>query len=147
MPIAGKGSCVYERAHAAAPRRRSGRRPFAARSISARQRVTAVALVPLAIWFRVSALSLIGADRDDAVAFLAEPLNAVLMALFIVAALMHMALGLQVVIEDYVHSEGGKVVLLAAQQILRLARGRRCDLRAPQDRALAHAVVSIRTVP
>lgn len=76
------------------------------------QRVTAIALVPLAIWFLVSALSLIGAERNDAVAFLAQPVNAVLMALFIVAALMHMALGLQMVIEDYVTSEGGKVVWL-----------------------------------
>ena len=76
------------------------------------QRVTAVALVPLSIWFLVSALSLIGAERSDAVAFLAEPVNAVLMALFIIAGLMHMALGLQMVIEDYVTGEGGKVALL-----------------------------------
>jgi succinate dehydrogenase / fumarate reductase membrane anchor subunit len=76
------------------------------------QRVTAVALVPLAIWFLVSALSLIGADRNDAITFLSEPVNAVLMALFIVAAVMHMALGLQMVIEDYITGEGGKVVLL-----------------------------------
>lgn len=78
----------------------------------ARQRATAVALVPLSIWFAVSAFSLIGAGRSDAVAFLAEPVNAVLMALFIIAALMHMMLGLQVVIEDYVESENGKVALL-----------------------------------
>lgn len=78
----------------------------------ARQRATAVALAPLSIWFVFAVLSLLGAGRSDAVAFLAEPLNAVLMALFIIAALTHMALGLQVVIEDYIHSEGGKVVLL-----------------------------------
>ena len=76
------------------------------------QRVTAVALVPLTIWFIVVALSLVGADRNDAVQFLAEPVNAVLMALFIIANLMHMALGLQVVIEDYISGEAGKVVLL-----------------------------------
>jgi len=76
------------------------------------QRVTAIALVPLSIWFMVSALTLIGAERADAVAFLAQPVNAVLMAFFIIAAIMHMALGLQVVIEDYVTSEGGKVALL-----------------------------------
>jgi succinate dehydrogenase / fumarate reductase membrane anchor subunit len=76
------------------------------------QRVTAVALAPLSIWFMVSALSLIGAERGAAVTFLAEPVNAILMALFIIAAVMHMALGLQMVIEDYVHGEGGKVVLL-----------------------------------
>jgi succinate dehydrogenase / fumarate reductase, membrane anchor subunit len=76
------------------------------------QRVTAVALVPLSIWFVVSVLSLVGGDRSDAVAFLASPVNAVLMALFIIAGLMHMVLGLQVVIEDYVTSEGGKIALL-----------------------------------
>lgn len=78
----------------------------------ASQRVTAVALVPLAIWFVFSAFALIGAERGDVVRFLSEPLNAVLMALFIIAALTHMVLGLQVVIEDYVTSEGGKVFLL-----------------------------------
>ncbi len=77
-----------------------------------RQRATAVALVPLSIWFACSALSLIGAERTDAAAFLAEPLNAILMALFVIAAMMHMTIGLQVVIEDYVHNEAGKVVLL-----------------------------------
>jgi len=76
------------------------------------QRVTAVALIPLAIWFAVSVLSLIGASRIEAVQFLAEPVNAVLMALFIIAALMHMVLGLQMVIEDYITGEAGKVVLL-----------------------------------
>jgi succinate dehydrogenase / fumarate reductase, membrane anchor subunit len=76
------------------------------------QRGTAVALVPLAIWFVFSALSLVGAERTDAVAYLAEPVNAVLMALFIIAAMMHMAVGVQVVIEDYVPNEAAKVVLL-----------------------------------
>jgi succinate dehydrogenase / fumarate reductase membrane anchor subunit len=77
-----------------------------------RQRATAIALVPLSIWFTCSALSLIGAERTDAAAFLAEPVNAVLMALFVITAMIHMAAGLQVVIEDYVHNEAGKVVLL-----------------------------------
>ncbi len=81
-----------------------------------RQRVTAVALAPLGIWFALSAIALIGGDRTAAVTFLSAPLNAVLMALFIVAAVMHMALGLQVIIEDYAHGEGGKVVLLVLNQ-------------------------------
>ena len=90
------------------------------------QRVTAVALVPLAIWFLFSALSLIGADRNDAVAFLSEPVNAVLMALFIVAAVMHMALGLQMVIEDYITGEGGKVVLLVLNKFFAWLVGAAC---------------------
>ncbi len=76
------------------------------------QRATAVALVPLSIWFACSALALVGADRTAAAEFLAQPLNAVLMALFVIAAMMHMAIGVQVVIEDYVHNEAGKVTLL-----------------------------------
>lgn len=89
----------------------------------ARQRATAVALVPLSIWFAYSAFSLIGAERGDAAAFLAEPLNAVLMALFIIAALMHMALGLQVIIEDYIESESGKIVLLLLNKFFAWAIG------------------------
>ena len=81
-----------------------------------RQRVTAVALVPLTIWFVFMALTLIGADRDTALTFLKMPVNAVLMALFIVAALTHMQLGLQVVIEDYIHHEGRKIALLLLNQ-------------------------------
>jgi succinate dehydrogenase / fumarate reductase membrane anchor subunit len=77
-----------------------------------RQRISAVALVPLSIWFVCSALGLIGADRDTAAAFLAHPVNAIAMALFVIAALNHMALGVQVVIEDYIHDEGPKVALL-----------------------------------
>ncbi len=81
-----------------------------------RQRVTAAALVPLAIWFACSALALIGAERSAAVAFLKVPFNAVMMALFIVAAAIHMSLGVQVVIEDYIHREGGKIALLVLNQ-------------------------------
>jgi succinate dehydrogenase / fumarate reductase membrane anchor subunit len=71
-----------------------------------------VALVPLSIWFVCAALSVIGADRNSAIAFLAQPVNAVAMALFVIAAVHHMALGLQVVIEDYIHREGPKIALL-----------------------------------
>ena len=81
-----------------------------------RQRVTAVALAPLAIWFAVIALSLIGADRDTAVAFLRMPFNAVPLGLFIVIGAIHMALGVQVVIEDYIHHEGRKIALLVLNQ-------------------------------
>jgi succinate dehydrogenase / fumarate reductase, membrane anchor subunit len=81
-----------------------------------RQRVTAAALVPLTIWFACSALALIGAERSEAVAFLKMPFNAVMMALFIIAAAIHMSLGMQVVIEDYIHREGSKIALLLLNQ-------------------------------
>jgi succinate dehydrogenase / fumarate reductase, membrane anchor subunit len=91
-----------------------------------RQRVTAVALVPLAIWFAVSAFRLIGADRDAVLAFLHAPLNAILMALFVIAAVVHMALGLQMVIEDYAHGEGGKLVLLVLNKFFAWLVGAAC---------------------
>lgn len=81
-----------------------------------RQRVTAAALVPLSIWFVWAALSLIGADRQSVTAFLHAPLNAILMGLFVILAAVHMMLGLQMVIEDYVHREGNKLVLLLLSQ-------------------------------
>lgn len=77
-----------------------------------RQRVTAAALIPLSVWFVVAMLGLIGADRDTAIAYLHQPLHAVLMVLFIFAALMHMTLGIQVVIEDYVTGEARKIAAL-----------------------------------
>jgi len=81
-----------------------------------RQRATAVALVPLAIWFVISALHLVGGDHADVANFLNRPVNAILMILFVLAGATHMSLGVQVVIEDYVESEGGKVVLLLANK-------------------------------
>lgn len=76
------------------------------------QRVTAVALVPLSIWFVASALAYVGAEQGAVAAFFAEPVDAILMFLFIVAAVHHMSLGLQVIIEDYIHQEGMKLTLL-----------------------------------
>ena len=76
------------------------------------QRMSAVALVPLAIWFTVSLLGLVHGDYIAAMDFLRAPVNAVLMILFVVTLLYHMTLGVQVVIEDYVHSEGQKLALL-----------------------------------
>lgn len=73
------------------------------------QRVTAVALVPLTIWFIFSVVRLIGADHQTATDWLVRPLNAVLMLLLIVSIFHHMQLGLQVVIEDYIHNERGKI--------------------------------------
>ena len=76
------------------------------------QRVTAVALVPLSVWFVSSALAYVGAEQGAVAAFFAEPAEAILMFLFIVAAIHHMSLGLQVIIEDYIHQEGMKLTLL-----------------------------------
>lgn len=76
------------------------------------QRVTALALVPLALWFAASIVSLAGADYAEVVDWIGSPLPAVLLVLLIVATFHHAQLGLQVIIEDYVHREGMKVSLI-----------------------------------
>jgi succinate dehydrogenase / fumarate reductase membrane anchor subunit len=70
------------------------------------QRVTAIALLPLSLYFVASVLMLAGADRAQMAAYMGEPWNAVLFLCLIAALFYHLSLGLQVVIEDYVHKEG-----------------------------------------
>ena len=67
------------------------------------QRLTALALVPLTLWFLCAVMRLIGATRDDVVFWMAGPLPIVLMIALVIATFHHLQLGLQVVIEDYVH--------------------------------------------
>lgn len=74
------------------------------------QRVTAVALIPLTVWIVASFVALVGADYETVREWMALPLVAVLFILFIATGLYHLKLGLQVVIEDYVHGEGLKIV-------------------------------------
>ena len=88
-----------------------------------RQRVTAAALVPLSIWFAWAGLGLVGGNEAQVLTFLSEPLNALLMAAFIVILLYHMSLGLQVVIDDYVHSDGRKVLLILLTRAFAIAVG------------------------
>jgi succinate dehydrogenase / fumarate reductase membrane anchor subunit len=79
------------------------------------QRVTAVALLPLSLYFVYSVLALAGATRPEMAAFMAEPWNAVLYLCLIAALFYHLSLGLQVVVEDYVPNEAvriGSILLL-----------------------------------
>lgn len=76
------------------------------------QRLTAIALVPLIVWFTVSIIVMTGSGHDTVVAWIGNPLTAVLMILLIVAVFHHMQLGLQVVIEDYVHTRWTQITLL-----------------------------------
>ncbi len=68
------------------------------------ERVTAVALVPLTVWFVASLIVLTGSDHTTFVRWLRSPLVASLMILLLIALFTHLALGLRVVIEDYIHS-------------------------------------------
>lgn len=78
-------------------------------------RVSAVALVPLTLWFLASIISHSGSDYATFVAWLRKPLVSVLMVLLLVSLFYHTALGLQVVIEDYVHSATRFAVLIAVR--------------------------------
>jgi succinate dehydrogenase / fumarate reductase membrane anchor subunit len=82
-----------------------------------RQRVSALALVPLTLWFVIAVIGLIGADHAAFIAWVRSPMPAVFLVLLLVATFYHTALGLQVVIEDYIH---GEVARLAALLIMRL---------------------------
>ena len=68
------------------------------------ERVSAVALLPLTLWFAASIIAHIGSDYATFIAWMRTPLAATLMILLLIALFYHTALGLQVVIEDYVHS-------------------------------------------
>lgn len=76
------------------------------------QRVTAVALIPLSLWFAVSVLQLTHADYVVTVNWLHTPYVAVLLSLFLATLFYHAYLGVQVVVEDYVHTEWLKIVTL-----------------------------------
>lgn len=76
------------------------------------QRLTSIALVPLTLWFALALATLAAADHATAAAWLRSPVNAVLTLLLIGTVFYHTYLGLQVVIEDYVHGHGRKFVAL-----------------------------------
>lgn len=80
------------------------------------QRVSAVALVPLTLWFVVAVATRAGAGYEATVAWLSSPPVAVAAVLYLAVLFYHSQLGLQVVIEDYVHSEWLKLATLVALQ-------------------------------
>jgi len=76
------------------------------------QRLTAIALVPLTLWFVISVIAHVGASYGEFVYWMSSPLSGGLMILLVVATFYHAQLGLQVVIEDYVHTEWKKLTSL-----------------------------------
>jgi succinate dehydrogenase / fumarate reductase, membrane anchor subunit len=77
------------------------------------ERVTAIALVPLTLWFVASIVVHMNSDYATAIAWLRTPFDTTLMVLLLAALFWHTALGLQVVIEDYIHSGLKRPLLIA----------------------------------
>ncbi len=76
------------------------------------QRLSGIGLLILGLWFAYSVLVMPGFTHADALTFIGAPLNGVLLLLLVVAMSYHSTLGVQVVIEDYVHGHGLKLVSL-----------------------------------
>ena len=87
------------------------------------QRLTAIALIPLVVWFAVSLVMLSGADYEVVRAWIGSPLVMVLLILVIAVGLHHGQLGVQVVIEDYVHQDGWKLSLIIAVRFIAVLFG------------------------
>ena len=79
-----------------------------------RQRLTAVANIPLTIAALIIIIMLLGRNQTAVAQILGSPLVAIIMLLFIISITTHMRIGMQVIIEDYVHDETGKLVLIMA---------------------------------
>jgi len=82
------------------------------------QRVSALALTPLVLWFGLSVASLPNASYDSVVQWLDSPFNVVMLVSFLIAGFYHGALGLQVIIEDYIAKEGVRIASIIAVQLI-----------------------------
>ncbi len=80
------------------------------------QRISAIALALLGLWFLYSMLTIESLSYLDVLRFVASPINAVLLSLLSITVCYHAWLGVQVVIEDYVHSPGLKIISLIASR-------------------------------
>ena len=90
------------------------------------QRLTAIANVLLVLWFVFSAIALSGSGYDQVHAWMASPITATLVVLLVISTFTHARLGLQVVVEDYVHHEGAKIASLVAITLIVLALAVAC---------------------
>ena len=88
-----------------------------------RQRLTAVANIPLVIFLILSIVGHIGADYGTVKAYFAQPVVAVLMLALVISVSIHMRIGLKEIIEDYVHGEGAKIVALVLATFFALGLG------------------------
>jgi succinate dehydrogenase / fumarate reductase membrane anchor subunit len=94
---------------------RSGTRDFW------RQRLTAVANIPLTIAAIIIIIMLLGRNQAAVAQILGAPLVAIIMLLFVASVTVHMRIGMQVIIEDYVHDESTKLTLILANTFFAIA--------------------------
>tara|TARA_B100000214_G_C23620920_1_gene469448 strand:- start:179 stop:547 length:369 start_codon:yes stop_codon:yes gene_type:complete len=78
------------------------------------QRMTAIAIIPLSVWFLTSLLGQMNSTYEEVVIWIRSPVVTVLMVFLIGGVFYHAKLGVQVVIEDYIHTEATKIILLGA---------------------------------
>ena len=88
-----------------------------------RQRLTAIANVPLAIAFVVIVMSLMGRNHAAAKEILGSPPVAIVTLLFVLSGTYHMRIGMQIIIEDYVHDDGLRIAALVANTFFAFAVG------------------------
>jgi succinate dehydrogenase / fumarate reductase membrane anchor subunit len=90
------------------------------------QRVTAVANIPLTIAVVIIMIMLLGRNQAAVAQILGSPAVAIIMLLFIGSTIVHMKIGMQVIIEDYVHDESAKLTLLMVNTFFTVAVGLAC---------------------
>jgi succinate dehydrogenase / fumarate reductase membrane anchor subunit len=90
------------------------------------ERLTAIALVPLTIWFIYAVLHLLGAPQFAVHRFVANPVNTVLLLAMVTMTFHHMQLGLQVVMEDYIDSQKWQAVAILLNKAVALILGLLC---------------------
>ena len=81
------------------------------------QRLTAVAMVPLGLWFALSVIGIDLGSREAVLGWIGEPLTAVLLSLTSACLIYHSWLGIRVVVEDYVGAKGAKIVVLTTSSL------------------------------
>ncbi len=90
------------------------------------QRLTAIALVPLSIWFITSVTCLAGADHARVTSWISDPFVALILILMLITMFYHLRLGLQVVIEDYIHTKTLKLMCMLGNDFINIALAVAC---------------------
>ena len=90
------------------------------------QRVTAIANIPLTLLFLALLIALIGSDYGIALAYVANPFVAIILVLLVISVAFHMRIGMQVIIEDYIHSPPAKMICLAGNILFSAMIGVAC---------------------